>query len=398
MKRLSTLNYPRWAIVNFIVLSFFGVVLRYIQLFDIPGLDYQFILHAHSHFAFSGWMFFSIAFLIALLCSDDKMATGFKMVLLLTLVSAYGMLASFSWQGYKLVSISFSTLFVFVTFRFTYLVFHGNPLKNRVNEPAYILLQGSLILLCLSALGPFALGPLAASGLKNTPYYQYAIYFYLHFQMNGFMLLAILGLLAAAFPITPLRRRSRILVYLFVFSSISLYFIFTLWSKPVTAYWILASISAGLNLLSWLFLCFSFRSRWCNLLFIERAAVIGLTFKCIFQVFVCIPAIGDWTFLNRNLIIGYIHLLTLGIIMPLLIAQFVRKGIIRSCKLITVVNFIYVILVVTYLSLLFVQPLLALFSITIPSYQFLLFLLCILFVPVAVLLFFKLKSNANIRM
>ncbi|PAW92715.1 hypothetical protein CKK33_04070 [Mucilaginibacter sp. MD40] len=395
MKWYKSLNYPRWAIINFIVLSIFGVLLRYMQLYDVPKLDYQFILHAHSHFAFSGWMFFSIALLIASLCNEGKIGSGFKAILLLTLISAYGMLASFSWQGYKLVSISFSTLFVLVTFRFTYLVSHGNLLKKRVNEPAYILLRGSLFLLCLSALGPFALGPLAALGLKNTPYYQDAIYFYLHFQMNGFMLLAVLGLLVAAFPITPLRRRSRLWLYVFVFSAVPLYFIFSLWSNPGRVIWILAAISAGLNLASWLVLCFSFRSQWRNLSFIERAAFIGLTLKCVFQVFVCIPAIGDWTFLNRNLIIGYIHLLTLGIIMPLLIGQFLRKGMIRSCKLVATVNILYVILAVTYLCLLFLQPLLALFAIVIPSYQFLLFLLCLSFLPVGILLLFKAKRQRS---
>ncbi len=207
------------------------------------------------------------------------------------------------------------------------------------------------------------------------------------------MLLAVLGLLAAAVPITPLRRRSRLWLYVFVFSAVALYFIFSLWSKPGSVIWILAAISAGLNLTSWLVLCFSLRSQWRDLSFIERAAFIGLTFKCVFQVFVCIPAIGDWTFLNRNLIIGYIHLLTLGIIMPLLIGQFVRKGIIGSYKLVATVNILYVILAVTYLCLLFIQPLLALFAIVIPSYQFLLFLLCLSFLLVGILLLFKAKRQ-----
>jgi len=395
MKWYQSLNYPRWAIINFIVLSIFGVLLRYMQLYDVPKLDYQFILHAHSHFAFSGWMFFSIAFLIKSLCNEGKIGSGFKTIFLLTLLSAYGMLASFSWQGYKLVSISFSTLFVLVTFRFTYLVFHGNLLKQCVNEPAYILLRGSLFLLCLSALGPFALGPLAALGLKNTPYYQDAIYFYLHFQMNGFMLLAILGLLVATLPTKPLVKRSRLWLYFFIFSVIPLYFIFTLWSKTSSLSWILACSGAGLNLVSWAMLCFNFRTQWLNLSFLERAATIGLTFKCIFQLLVCIPAVGDWTFLNRNLIIGYIHLLTLGIIMPLLIGQFLRKGMIRSCKLVATVNILYVILAVTYLCLLFLQPLLALFAIVIPSYQFLLFLLCLSFLPVGILLLFKAKRQRS---
>jgi hypothetical protein len=126
--------------------------------------------------------------------------------------------------------------------------------------------------------------------------------------------------------------------------------------------------------------------------FIERAALIGLTLKCVFQLLVCIPAIGDWTFLNRNLIIGYIHLLTLGIIMPLLIGQLLRKSLIMSCKLISIVNIFYTFLVIAYLCLLFIQPLLALFAVVIPSYQFLLFLLCFCFPLVGVLLLIK-RSN-----
>jgi len=392
MKWHQTLNYPRWAIVNFIVLSIFGVLLRYLQLYDLPWLDYQFILHAHSHFAFSGWMFFSIALLIACLCTGDKLTSGFKYVLFLTLISAYGMLASFSWQGYKLVSISFSTLFVLVTFRFTYLIFKGDLLKDRVNATAYQLFRGSLVLLCLSALGPFALGPLAALGLKNTPYYQDAVYFYLHFQMNGFMLLAALGLLTSTVPIKPLTGHTKQWLNLFIYSTIPLYFIFTLWGKPGILIGVLACIGSGLNLLSWLALCFYFRRNWSGFSFLEKAALIALTIKCIFQLLTCIPVVGDWTFLNRNLIIGYIHLLTLGIIMPLLIGQFIRKGFIRSCKVIVVGNSFYIILVVLYLCLLFIQPLLALFSIFIPGYQSLLLLLCLLFLPVGVLLLCKVKN------
>jgi hypothetical protein len=393
MKWYQNLNYTRWAIINFIVLSIFGVLLRYMQLYNLSWLNYQFILHAHSHFAFSGWMFFSIALLIASLCNGYKLSSGFKTVLLLTLISSYGMLASFTWQGYKAVSISFSTLFVLLTFRFTYLVFKGGLLKHRVNTIAYQLISGSLILLCLSALGPLALGPLAALGLKNTPYYQDAVYYYLHFQMNGFMLLAALGLLASSIQVTPLTVNSGRWLSLFVCSTIPLFFIFTLWGKP--GYWLMAFswIGAGLNLVSWLVLCVTFWRNLGQLLFIEKVALLALTLKCFFQILVCIPAIGDWTFLSRNLIIGYIHLLTLGIVMPLLIGQFVRKRLLSPGKRLTVLNYAYINLVVIYLVLLFVQPLLARFEIIIPAYQNLLFWLCVLFLLFAIGLMAKVKKN-----
>ncbi|MEO6979086.1 MAG: hypothetical protein ABI113_11930 [Mucilaginibacter sp.] len=392
MKWHQNFNYARWAFINFIVLSIFGALLRYLQLYGLPFVNYQFILHAHSHFAFSGWMFFSIALLIARLSAGDGLTPGFKYVLFVALISAYGMLASFSWQGYRAVSISFSTLFVLVTFRFTYLVFKGNLLKGRVNETTFKLIRGALVFLCLSSLGPFALGSLAALGLRNTPYYQDAIYFYLHFQMNGFMLLAAIGLLASTLLNAPANNNSGKWLNLFIYSTIPLYFIFTLWAKPGIGLWVLSCIGSGLNLLSWLALCFNFRSNWGHLSFLEKAALLAQTLKCFFQALICIPAVGDWTFLNRDLIIGYIHLLTLGIIMPLLIAQFIKTGFVKPGKLIIAGNWMHIILVVIYLCLLFIQPLLSLFSVVIPGYQFLLFILCLLFLPVGILLLSRVKS------
>jgi len=355
----------------------------------MPGVDYQFILHAHSHFAFAGWMFFAIALLISYEITGGKFTTRYKYVFLFSLISAYGMLFNFSWEGYKTVSIIFSSLFVLTTYRFTYLALKGHALKKAVNVMGCKLINSALIFLCLSSLGPFTLGPLAAAGLKNTPYYQDAIYFYLHFQMNGFMFLGALGLFASTSLINPLPVKSSRWLNIFIYSTIPLYFIFTLWDKPNI--WVSVAAAAGsvLNLLSWLMLCLNFKKEWHQFSFLVKAALIAATLKIIFQAMICVPAIGEWTFLNRNLIIGYIHLLTLGIIMPLIIDQFIKKGFFKNDKLLTAVNWSYIIAVVVYLVLLFIQPLLSLFLVVIPQYQFLLFALCTLFLPVALILLAK---------
>lgn len=392
MEWVRKLNLPKWAMINFIVLTVFGLVLRYKQLYDLPIADYQFILHAHSHFAFAGWMFFAIALLISRTIAGKQHTSGYSYVFALSLISAYGMLISFSFQGYKPVSIIFSTLFVLVTYRFTYLVLKGDTLKNAVNEAAYKLIRGGLIFLCLSSLGPFVLGPLTVLGFKNTPYYQDAIYFYLHFQMNGFMLLAALGLFASTSLTTSLTKDSSKWLNLFIYSVIPLYFIFTLWEKPNDWIWVLASFSSGLNLLSWIMLCRNFRKHANKFSFLVKAALIAATLKIIFQALICFPSIGEWTFLNRNLIIGYIHLLTLGIIMPLIIDQFIKKGFLKLDKMLNVVNWVYILSVIIYLGLLFIQPLLALFFIVIPQYQFTLFLLCSLFLPIGFFLLVKVKK------
>ncbi|HEY8783301.1 MAG TPA: hypothetical protein VIM16_16870 [Mucilaginibacter sp.] len=391
MEWVRKLNYPKWAIVNFIALTVLGILLRYAQLYGLPLVNYTFLLHAHSHFAFAGWMFFAIALLISHVIIGGQYSSGFKYVFVGALVSAWGMLISFSLQGYKPVSITFSTLFILVTYRFTYLVFKSGALKNAVNEVAYKLIRGALIFLCLSSLGPFTLGPLAAIGLKNTPYYQDAIYYYLHFQMNGFMFLSVLGLLASTSVSPTLSKNNRKWLNLFIYSTIPLYFIFTLWDATRSWIWILAGLGAGLNLISWAMLCLNFRKDLYQFSFLAKAVVLGATLKIIFQAIICFPPIGDWTFLNRNLIIGYIHLLTLGIVMPLIVDQFIKKGFLKAGKLLTVVNWFYIITVIIYLGLLFLQPLLSLFAVTIPQYQLLLFILCLFFLPIGILLLTRVK-------
>lgn len=392
MKIIGSTGHVKWAMANFVVLTSLGVLLRYIQLYGLPGINYQFILHAHSHFAFAGWMFFAIALLINHTITGGRLTTAYRHVLQLTLISAYGMLVSFSLEGYKTVSIIFSSLFVFTTYYFTYQALKGSALKTAAGPIGYKLIKGALVFLCLSSLGPFTLGPLAAFGLKNTACYQDAIYFYLHFQMNGFMFLAALGLFALTSLSGAASRKSTTWLNNFVFSTIPLYFIFTLWNKPCTWINIAAAAGAVLNLVSWLLLCVNFKEEWRKFSFLAKAALIAATFKIVFQALVCIPSIGAWVFISRNLIIGYIHLLTLGVIMPLIIDQFIDRGFFKTSIVLTTVNRAYVVAVIFYLALLFIQPLLSIYSIAISQYQFLLFSLCVLFLPVGIVLMVKTKT------
>lgn len=376
----TTTSYLRLAIVNFITLTVLGLVLRYIHIGSIGGINYQFLLHAHSHFAFAGWMFFAIALLIVSLIHKNIITWAFRWVMILALVSAYGMLVSFYLQGYKAVSISFSTLFIIVTYRFTYLVFKNKLFKNSLHELSFKFIKASLIFLCLSSIGPFALGPLMAVGLKNTPYYQDAIYGYLHFQMNGFMLLAVWGLFASALPIASLSKSARVWIDLFIYSTILLYFMFTLWSGPGLFVQILAAIGAAINLASWTILFLRFKNKVPSCSPLVKAAFLATSLKVLFQLLICYPSIGAWTFSNRDLIIGYIHLLTLGIITPLILDQMIRRGFLRYWS---PAIWTYVFGTVVYLALLFAQPLLARFGVLIPRYQILLFGFSLLFLFVA---------------
>lgn len=370
MSWITRINFERWAVFNFIVLALFGVVLRYMFCFPLPGINYLNILHAHSHFAFAGWTFIALAVLLVKALNAEKLVS-FRWVLLLSLVSAFGMLISFSLQGYGAVSIAFSTLFLFVTYWFSYQIYR--QVKRIDNLLLVKLTRASIWFLVISSLGPLALGALKASG-NTGPIYQNSIYFYLHFQMNGWMLFAVLALIAARFFTIDNLSQTGLSFWIntFILSTIPLFFIFTLWSKP--AFWVslLAFAAAFLHALSWLVILIKLRQTNQKLPFLIRMAVFAITLKVIFQVVVCVPAIGEWTFSNRNLIIGYVHLITLGCVSPVIFSLLLAD------KAKSVSRFFFVI-VMAYLLLLFIQPLLGIVQIIIPHFQYCLFAISFLF-------------------
>lgn len=388
MAWIKKLDLVRWAFANFIILALFGAVLRYMVCFPASGLNYLNILHAHSHFAFSGWVFLALAFLI---CKQVKepIAGTFKWMFLVTLFCSFGVLFSFSVQGYKFVSISFSTLFLLLTYWFSYLIYRKVQLvKNSIFRT---LIQSGIWCLVVSSIGPLALGALKASG--NTGIiYQNSIYFYLHFQLNGWMLFTALGLIVVSFlKIESIQRSTSLWLMVFILSSIPLFFIFTLWTKPPQWVFLLAFISAAFNAISWFILGIKLWKNISQSSFLIKFALLSISIKVVFQLVVCIPAIGEWAFSNRNLIIGYVHLITLGSITPVIIDQFIK---IDRLQYVKTVSKLYCILTVLYLILLFLQPLLNLYGMVMPHFHYCLFAVSVLFCITGVLYYYKLFNAA----
>lgn len=117
-------NRQKWfslGVFNLMLVAAFGALMRYKSAYSFPYFNQSFLLHAHSHFAFAGWishiLYSGLIILIAKYITD-KQVKKYKALLLINLISAYGMLFAFSAQGYKAVSISFSTLSIFVSFFF----------------------------------------------------------------------------------------------------------------------------------------------------------------------------------------------------------------------------------------------------------------------------------------
>lgn len=260
----SKINYVKCLFINFVVLASAGALLRYMHCFSVPHISYQFLLHAHSHFAFSGWMFMGIILLFFRNFDnkDTLLHKHFHQIFLITLLVSFGMLVSFFLTGYQSISIILSTLFIFVGYWFVFVAFKANITNQGQSPIVDILLKGSFILLILSSLGPFGLGYLKASGFKSHVLQQNAIYFYLHFQLNGFMQMALLGLFFKNYLIknSALGSAYTFWAKVLLHSTLPLYAMFTLWAQPPMWVYVLAFLSALTHLLAWFILIFGLKA------------------------------------------------------------------------------------------------------------------------------------------
>src|ERR1700709_943598 len=97
--------------------------------------------------------------------------------------------------------------------------------------------KGSLFFLLLSSIGPYAVAILIAT--KNVdPYWSHnALYFFLHFQYNGWFTFAVLAFLLKKLEasISFNRKQARIFFILLVSTCIPSYFFTSLWHhRPVS--------------------------------------------------------------------------------------------------------------------------------------------------------------------
>ena len=65
------------AFFNLLLVAALGCILRYKILYSLPFVDQKFFLHAHSHFAFSGWVTQALMALMVRYLSDKTLTNQF---------------------------------------------------------------------------------------------------------------------------------------------------------------------------------------------------------------------------------------------------------------------------------------------------------------------------------
>ena len=320
----------RAALVALFGAALLGVGLRAFPWLSAEGLDYRNILHAHSHLALLGWVGNTFLALAAALFLDASARPTLARIFIILQIALLGMVPSFALSGYSAVSIALSTIHLGGTVWLALLLWRA----PRAHPIARAFLRAGIVWLFACGLGPLALGPLAALGLRGDPPYQLALYFYLHGLANGwftfFLLAAGLQHLApradAAFPSEARRALAWLLA-----GSVLTYAQSTLWLDPPAPVRFVAALG-GLTQLVGAFLLaraalrsrpFFVTTRWIRLLLVVATGAWAL--KLLLQLLAALPVLAPLAN-HPFVIIAFLHLFFLGAVTPALLAAGFAQG------------------------------------------------------------------------
>lgn len=301
-----------------------GTFLRASEVFKIP-VEYRNFVHAHSHIGFLGWFTFIIYgltekyFLTKNL--SEKTSQTLNLSYILLVISCLGMLFSFPVQGYRFMSILFSSLHILATY-----IISACMLKNIKSDMARNLKIFLFIIFgfqFLASIGPWSLGPIMTSSLRNTHWFQNIVYSYLHFLYHGFILSFVI-FLSFVYPSETKKNTSKISIGFFLilisnFFTLSLSF---LWMKPPMIFNLLAATGAILFLYG-LFLIgknhFKEYGKWKKIIYAIFIA------KGIFMLTGAVPAIANQVAASRFLLLTYMHFTFLiSLVLPFLVITLVK--------------------------------------------------------------------------
>ncbi|MCU4188855.1 hypothetical protein M9Q43_06710 [Flavobacterium sp. HXWNR29] len=325
------LNSKLWlktSIINLLLVAILGLLMRYKIGFEFPFLDQKHLQHSHSHFAFSGWishtlMVLMIGFLeYKIKKTEIQFIKKYNLLLITNLICSYGMLISFIIQGYGAISILFSTSSIVIACVFTFFYFKDLKLISH-EDLSKNWFKASLFFNVISSLGTFALAYMMISKNIHQNEYLSSIYFYLHFQYNGWFFFACMGLLIS---FLQLKKAENLFFnktfWLFFVSCIPAYFLSTLWLKLPTWIYVLTLLSALVQTVTWfkfLFVIIKLKSNFLEkyplvLRYILFFVGVALSLKFILQLGSTIPALSQLAFGFRPIVIAYLHLVLLAII------------------------------------------------------------------------------------
>jgi hypothetical protein len=323
--KLNVTFWLKLSLLNLCIVAALGVLMRYKIGFEFPYLDQKHLQHSHSHFAFSGWISHTLMTLMVYYLQNktaDFQVNKYQKIIIANLIISYVMLVSFIIEGYGLFSITASTASILVSYIFGY--YYIKDLRKIDRDLLSInWFKAAIVFNIISSFGTFYLAYMMASKNIVQDYYLSSIYYFLHFQYNGWFFFACMGLLFGFLNLKKTENSFYETAFkLFALSCIPAYFLSTLWlDLPVWLY-VITVIAAIVQVFAWFKLLFiliqtkkEFLKNFSPLLrYILLFVNIALSIKLVLQLGSTIPVLSDLAFGFRPIVIAYLHLVLLAVI------------------------------------------------------------------------------------
>ena len=318
---------PSWfriALINFFIAAVMGAVMRFAFVEELRWLDYRHMMHAHSHVAMLGWIYLAIyALLIHFFLPSEKQRSGFYSKLFwFTEITVIGMAIAFPLQGYAGFSILFSSLHIVASYLFMWRFLKDLGAAGK-GENSLRFVRMALRFMVLSTLAIWCMPILMVNNMQGSAVYYAAVQFYLHFQFNGWVIFAILALFFKLIEFHQLsisEKNADRFFYLLIISCLLTYVLAVTWSTPLAILFYINSAGVALQLAALIYFIIIYQeirsflnhyfSGWVRALFL--IALISFVIKIIIQTAVIVPQIGVVAYTIRNFVLGFIHLLLLG--------------------------------------------------------------------------------------
>lgn len=307
------------AFTLFILSALYGLLIRFNFVFPIDSFRYKNFLQSHSHVAFLGWGYIATvgALMHNFLSVVQRKRSIYKITLIIIITSIILMLISFPLMGYKVFSIALLSVFGITSYVLSYQL-----LKDiKGNSAAIKLVRFGIYYYLLSSLATWFLAGVLVTQGKTELYYN-TVYFYLHFLYNGYFVFVLFGLLFKIFEnkkvIISKQLQNVFFVYLNI-ACIPAYALSILWSKVSVIFNVIGFAASILQLISLLFLIKIVQLvlkqlKWNTISkLLLKFGLITYCLKIVIQVLSSFPYFVEKSLaLKPFLIIGYLHLFTLG--------------------------------------------------------------------------------------
>ncbi|MGJ1197595.1 beta-carotene 15,15'-monooxygenase [Sphingobacterium spiritivorum] len=321
------------SLFNFAIAACMGLLLRYAGVYPIGNINFKFLLHGHSHGAMLGWIYIALAALIYECFAEQSKQSEkyFNILFIVSQIAVIGMFIFFPIQGYAVCSIIFSTLHLLCSYIFVYLIW---KFRKKERNTGSALLKTALGFMLISTIGVWCLGPAVGLMGNTSAFFQVAIQFFLHFQFNGWFVIAILAVAFYFFRIQFSAKDWRFFYILLLLSVVLTFALPLSWYLKNPLLYVLHAIGLLAQLAASVILYrsvhsqvrgfFKTYSRTERILFMY--SLLTLLIKILIPFVLLYPSMMEAVYYIRHLVIGFIHLLMLGTISGSLLLFAMRSG------------------------------------------------------------------------